>query len=288
MKSKTYQKEGWFILEEESSVFGFDAGNEGKFDSEKNAIFIIENKEEIQNKIDISSKDLTDFFDALSKDIPEPSKEEIDSGIAKILERTHPEAVKSEPSRTSKSKKVTFRVLFIAALLSALSFTCLFAVGNNHNISIENGFATFAKDTVKVVFFGESEEKYISVNTLLSDLENHGYKDILFPEEFINNSDMYKVSVPKYTEEELKQVSFDVYNDTSLYSFVIHNTQSRKSIVYFKLDDAKTLNVDDVLINIFEFNENSISLEFSDNKYMYYINASAPYSEIIEVAKTIK
>ena len=235
MKSKTYQKEGWFILEEESSVFGFDAGNEDKFDSEKNAIFIIENKEEIQNKIDISSKDLTDFFDSVTDDLPEPSEEEIDSGIAKILERTHPETVKSEPSRTSKSKKVTFRVLFIAALLSALSFTCLFAVGSRHNISIENGFAAFAKDTVKVVFFDEAEEEYIDIKTLLEDLKSNGFENVIIPKALYN----YKAGLPQYFKGmedngSNSYVIFELSNGTLTYSFKIDNISfDENSGVYF-------------------------------------------------------
>lgn len=290
MKSKTYQKEGWFILEEESSVFGLDAGNEDKFDTEKNAIFIIENKEEIQNKIDISSKDLTDFFDGLSKDLPEPSKEEIDSGIAKILERTHPETVKSEPSKANKSKKVTFRVLFIAALLSALSFTCLFAVGNNHNISIENGFATFAKDTVKVVFFGEEKEEYITVDALLTDLEYHGYKEILFPQEFVDSSE-YKIGVPEYIECNDgfgNQVIVDVYNNTFSYEFsMLEGTDSiNREHNFPKLDAAETVIVDDIYIYVFEYESGFNVVWFINNGNEYNIHSEAPLSEMIRIANT--
>ena len=290
MKSKTYQKEGWFILEEESSVFGLDAGNEDKFDTEKNAIFIIENKEEIQNKIDISSKDLTDFFDGLSKDLPEPSKEEIDSGIAKILERTHPETVKSEPSKANKSKKVTFRVLFVAALLSALSFTCLFAVGSRHNINIENGFVTFAKDTVKVVFFDEGEEECIDMKTLLEDLSSHGYENILIPQALYH----CKSSVPEYFNEfegseSNSYVTFEVYNENVTYGFKIQKIGSvNNSEFYFKnLDNAETLIIDDVHIYVFEYENEFSSISFVNDGYDCYIVSEISLSEMINIAETI-
>ena len=49
-KSETYQKEGWFILEEENSVFGYDADNTNKLDSEEK-FSIYHNKEEAKNNI---------------------------------------------------------------------------------------------------------------------------------------------------------------------------------------------------------------------------------------------
>ena len=290
MKSKTYQKEGWFILEEENSVFGFDAGNTDKLDSEKNAIFIIENKEEIQNKTEVSSKALTDFFDSVTDDLPEPSEEEIDSGIAKVLERTHPEAVKEEPSKTTKSKKVTFRVLFIAALLSVLSFTGLLAVGNNHNISIENGFATFAKDTVKIVFFDETEEKYIDVKTLLEDLDSNGFRNILIPLELYT----FKSTLPVYSKvvgnaEPNNKVSFELYNDTTSYSFgICYTGQDKITGNYFPdVDNTKTLLVDDVYVYIFELENGVSTIRFVCDGHDYYIQSEIDITEMINIAQTI-
>ena len=287
MKSETYQKEGWFILEEENQVLGKDAeavDNNINLESE-DFYFYNQNKEEAKKNIDSSSKDLTDFIDSLIQDVPAPSDEEINAGIEKILKITHPEE-QTKTVKTNKKKKVTFRVLFIAALLSILSVSCLFVVGSSHNISIENGFVTFAKDTIKIVFFGEDKEEYITVDALLTDLELHGYGDILFPQEFVTKSDEYKVSVPEYLGEDINQASFKIYNDDVSYFFSIFSSKNNKTVNYNHLINAKTLNVNGLYIYVFEYN-NFITLEYVVDNCYYYINADASYINVVNIANSI-
>ena len=288
-KSETYQKEGWFILEEENQVLGKDAeavDNNINLESE-DFYFYNQNKEEAKKNIDSSSKDLTDFIDSLIQDVPYPSDEEVNTGIEKILKITHPEE-QTKTVKTNTKKKVTFRVLFIAALLSILSVSCLFVVGSNHDISIENGFVSFAKDTIQIVFFGETKEEYITVDALLTDLELHGYGDILFPQEFVTKSDEYKVSVPEYIDSDIKQVSFNIYNDILLFSFVIHNSQTQQNLDYSNIDGVLTITVDDVYIYLFEFKNNWSTIEFIADNYRCYINSAIPSSKMKKIAKTIK
>ena len=290
-KSETYQKEGWFILEEENQVFGKIAeavDNDTNLKSE-DFYFYNQNKEEAKKNIDRSSKELTDFIDSLIQDVPAPSDEEISAGIEKILKITHPEE-QSKTVKTNKKKKVQFRVLFIAALLSILSVSCLFVVGSNHDISIENGFVAFAKDTIQIVFFGETKEEYITVDALITDLEQHGYGDILFPQEFVNKSDEYKVSVPEYSHTELcDQVSFSVIDKTSTYVFLIYNyNQSSQTFDYKDMNNVKTIVVDNINLYLFEFDNGDCSIEFIYDEYRYYIQARVTSSEIVEIIKTIK
>ena len=230
---------------------------------------------------------MSDFIDSLIQDIPDPSAEEVNSGIEKILERTHPT---EKHSKTNKKKKVAFKVLFIAALLSMISFSCLYVVGSSHNISIENGFVSFAKDTIQVVFFGKGEEEYITVDTLLADLEAHGYEDILFPQEFVNNYDVYKVSVPNYKKGNIGQVSFNVYGDVSDYTFGVYEyTDTSQSTNYKNLINAKTLVLNDVYIYVFEFDNGDCSIEFIYDGYRYYIHTkNVSYSDLVNIAETLK
>ncbi len=284
MKSETYQKEGWFILEEENQVFGLGAENINDFDSEEKFSIYHKDKEDAEKNIRASAKELEDFFDLLIKDEPDPTEEEINEGVKKILERAYPE------ERTNNSKKVTLKVLFIAALLSALSFSCLFVVGNNHNISIENGFVTFAKDTVKIVFFGEQEEKLIDMKTLLEDLSTHGYEDVLIPQALYH----CKSSVPEYSQGmgdtgENSSVSFEVYYGTSTYLFTIDILDSSgKSNAYFPgLNNAETLLVDGIQMYAFEFDSGFSNLRFENDGYRYFIQSDVSLSEMINTAQTI-
>lgn len=276
-------------MEEENQVFGSNAeavDNNENLKSE-DLIFYHQNKEKAKNNVDSSSNDLTDFIDSLIQDVPAPSEQEVDLGIEKVLETAYPA---ESDVKSMKKKNVKLKVLFIAALLSVLSFSCLYVVGSSHNISIENGFISFAKDTVKVVLFGENEEKYISVDALLFNLESHGYKDILFPEEFTNNYDLYRVSVPEYKDDALhKQVSFDVYADNNSYTFIINEHNFDKTTGnYVNVVNASTLKKDDVYIYVFEFESGSSTIEYSYEGYRCSIDSHMPYSEMVELAKTLK
>lgn len=272
-------------MEEENSVFGVDAGNTDKLDAEEKFSIYHNEKDNIQNNIKISAEDLTAFFDLVSKDIPDPSEEEVNKGIEKILENTHPATEK-----TNKSKRVTLRVLFIAALLSIVSFSCLCVLGSSHDISIENGFLTFAKDTVKIVFFEEGQEEYIDVKTLLENLEANGYKDILLPQELYN----YKSSVPVYSKgakdvDANDRVEFELCNDASSYSFRIEKNAADKLIsdYYSGLNNAETVIVDDLYIYIFKFDSGLSSILFVNDGYNYFIQSDVPLSEMIHTAQTI-
>lgn len=290
-KSETYQKEGWFILEEENQVLGKDAeavDNNINLESE-DFYFYNQNKEEAKKNIDSSSKDLTDFIDSLIQDVPAPSDEEVNTGIEKILKITHPEE-QTKTVKTNKKKKVTFRVLFIAALLSILSVSCLFVVGSNHDISIENGFVSFAKDTIQIVFFGEDKEEYITVDTLLTDLDAHGYGDILFPQEFVTNYDEYTVSVPNYSNIDLfNQVSFNIISETDTYGFLIHKYyKNSQTFDYQNMDIARTEIINDINMYLFEFDDGDYAAEFVFDEYSYCIQARTNYSDMVEILKTIK
>ena len=286
-KSETYQKEGWFILEDENQVFGkiTGTGDDNKNLESEDFIFYNRNKEEAKKNLDDSIEDLTEFIDSLIGDMPQLPEEEVNSGVEKILAVTHPQEVR----KTNKKKTITRRVLFIAALISILSVSCLLVVGSNHNISIKNGFVTFAKDTIKIVFFGEEKEESITVDALLTDLRFHGYDDILFPQEFITNSDDYKVSVPVYSEDVLRQAMFDIYSETSTYSFAIYDyDQNQKFRDFDNIKAAETIEVNGVIIYLFEFDTGLSAIEFACGEYSFYIHSFAPYSEVVEIAKTLR
>ena len=276
-------------MEEENQVFGKDAeAVDSNINLESEDFnFYHQNKEEAKKNIDNSSKDLSDFIDSLIQDIPDPSAKEVNSGIEKILERTQPT---EEQTKIKKAKKVTFKVLFIAALLSILSFSCLYVVGSNHDISIENGFVTFAKDTIQVVFFGEGEEEYITVDALLADLEARGYDEILFPQEFVEKADEYKASVPEYSEGELKQVLFEVCHEDSTYYFAIHEyNQNQKNRDFDHVKIAESIQINDTFIYLFEFDTGVSAIEFTYGKYNFYIHSlTSTYLDMVNIAKTLK
>ena len=288
-KSETYQKEGWFILEEENSVFGCDADNTIKLDSEEK-FSIYHNKEEAKNNIDISAKELSDFVDSIIQDVPDLSEEEVNRGVAKIREKAYPNERVTKLSKNNKSKKITLRVLFIAALITTILFSCVYVVGSSHNISIENGFVTFAKDAVKIVFFGEDKEKHIDVKTLLEDLESHGYKDILLPQILYG----YKSSVPVYSKglEEAgtkDRVEFELSNDSSLYLFKIEKVDSEGLIgnYFTSLENAETILLEDVRIYVFEFDGKVSCIRFVYDEYDCLIQSYVSLTEMINTAQTI-
>lgn len=277
-------------MEVDNQVFGKNAEaleNDINLESE-DFNFYRQDKEKAKKDIGNSAKELTDFIDGLIKDIPEPSQEEKDIGIERILQKTHSEETENKPPKSKRSKKVTLKVLFLAAVLSAICFTSLFAVGSSRNISIDNGFISFAKETVQVVFFGENKEEFISVDTLLKDLEKHGYNDILFPEIFITNSDDYRVSVPEYLDGTLRQVAFDIHCGDVVYKYGIYTySPQQQSFEYTVVENIKVVTVGDVTAYISNGDSEESVVEFACDKYRYYITADIPYSEMVSIINTI-
>lgn len=271
-------------MEEENQVFGVEAENKDDFNSEEKFSIYHKDKEDAEKNLQASAKDLEDFFDLVIKDEPDPTAEEVNEGIRKILERAYPE------KKTNKSKKVALKVLFIAALLSVLSFSCLFAIGNSHNISIENGFVTFAKDTVRIVFFDEEKEEYIDVKTLLEDLSYHGYENVLLPQSLYR----CKASVPEYlvgtggvTGND--KVMFILCNDTVSYSCKIEQITSnyKSGNNFVGIIDADSIIIDGVEIHVFSFDNGLSNIRFIDNGYEYLLQAEVAFSEMINTAETI-
>lgn len=288
MKSDTYQKEGWFVLDDKNRVFGVSAEDSDDLDLNNDFDFYHKNKEEAKKNIDKAAKDFSDFMDSFSQDVEGLSEDDINRGIEKILERTHPAEKQPESVKTAENKRVKLKVLFLVALLAIVSFSCFCAVGDSHNISIENGFVSFAKETVQVVFFGEDEE-YISVDSLLSNLKEHGYEDILFPEEFVTHSDEYKASVPEYCDDELgKQVFFDISNDIELYSFIVYEQElTKESFGYVDVDNMSNIVIDDIYVYISEFDDES-TIDFIKDGNYYFISSKIPYSDMIKIAESLK
>ncbi|MBQ7861041.1 MAG: hypothetical protein IJ349_02420 [Clostridia bacterium] len=272
-------------MEEENQVFGVNAENTDDFDSEEKFSIYHKDKEDIEKNIQASAKELEDFFDSVIKDEPDPTQEEVKEGVRKILERAYPE------KKTGKSKKVVLKVLFVAAILSALAFSCLFAIGNSHDISIENGFVTFAKDTVKVVFFGEDEETLIDVKTLIEDLNSHGYENVLIPQKF----EEYMSSLPEYSESLLgvsemnKNLSFELHNDDMSYAFFIekNDSPSNRKDYFVDIKNAKTVIVGELEITVFEFENGFSSMRYLSDGYSYVVYSKIPFSEMINAAQTI-
>lgn len=289
MKSKTYQKEGWSALEEEIRFFGENAEKQKNLESEDNFDFNHTDKELLDKKIDDAVKDLTDWLDSEPQNEIYLSDDEINNAIESLLEKTHPTEATSSPEKTGRTKKVILRVLFIAALLSVVSVTCLFAVGNSRNVSIENGFMTFAKDTVKIVFFGEEKDETITIDMLMADLKAHGYGDILFPQVFVESSANYSASVPEYVKDELnEQVHFEIIDAESEYMFNISKTELLDaSVSYKKPVDAETIVLNGVYIYAFEFNSATI-IEFVCDGFYYYISSDASLIDMVKIAESIK
>lgn len=272
-------------MDNKNMPFGTDAESTENF--KEDFSFSNKNKEASKAAIDKSAKEFVDYMTSLSADVPELTEEEINRGVEKILDRAFPVEKSASPSKKAKAKKITLKVLFIAALLSALLFSCIYVVGNSKNVSVENGFVTFAKDTIQIVFFGEDEEEYISVDSLLLSLEEHGYDDIMFPEEVIINSDKYKVSIPLYNSNLVEDVSFDVFCEGKKHSFLIYKYETQRDSEFKHVEDAETIKINDIDMYLIEFEDN-ITLEFVNDIYQYYVVANYSYEDMLDFAETMK
>ena len=276
-------------MEEENWFFGENTEKQKYLESEDNFDFNHTDKELLNKNIDDAVKELTDWLDSEPQSEIQLSDDEINDAIKRLLEKTHPAQAPSSPEKTGRIKKVSLRVLFVAAILLVLSVTCLFAVGNSRNVSIENGFMTFAKDTVRIVFFGEEKEDFITIDMLMDDLKAHGYDDVLFPQDFVIADKNYKVTVPEYIKDELgEQASFEISDENNSYAFVINVMDVSKTPVSYKnLYNAITVVSGDNEIYVFQFDDHSMA-EFYNNDVFYSIKADIPLDDLVKIAESIK
>lgn len=272
-------------MEVDNTVFGSKA--EDADNSEEKFSFSNRNKDISKDSIDKSAKEFAEFMISVSADTPDLTDEEINSGVVKILEKSFPAEEENQPLKNNKFRKITLRVLFVAALLSAIAFSSVCVIGNSNDISIENGFMTFARDTIKITFFGEEKEEYISVDSLLRSLEENGYGDILFPEEFVVKSDIYKADAPVYNSDVVNDLTFDIYNDTMKSTFLVSKHERQRPRTFLDLKNAKTEIINGMNVYVLEF-ESGMSLEFISGEYQYYITSDMSYDDMISLTESMK
>lgn len=258
-----------------------------------------EKTEERNKVIEESLKNIEAEVNEALEGIEMPSEAELQARMkallfdASKLDEQTPAKTEEAPAKEIKSimtRKKIGKTLMLAAVISLLGLSFIITtVASKHNISIENGFVAYVKDAIVITFFGDSEEKYISVDVLKTDLENNGFENVIIPKYFENGN--WKVSIPEPTDTELtKQVSLKIYNDESSFSFIIgpHETQNRES--YFsKLENAETIRTDETYIYLFEHNNgNDTSMYYCISDYDIRIQSKTNIGTMREIAKTIE
>lgn len=253
------------------------------------------NKEEKIKEYLEAEKELLDYLNEIVENAPEVPDEVIQRGIAKVHAMPYPNAEKETPvvpiNEGRKKKWTAKRVLLIAAavaILAALSISGLSVLGDNNELETENGAATYDDGSVRITFFGEDGEEYITVDTLLKDLDAHGYKDIMFPEAFLFD-DTCKVSVPEYSyTNEIEQVSFYVYQGEKEFLFCISKNTSTRTRDFSDVDNGNTIVVNDICVYVFDYGNEYTSIEFAYKDYCCYISSSVSYQDMVSIANTIK
>ena len=81
--------------------------------------------------------------------------------------------------------------------------------------------------------------------------------------------------------------AFDIYNDSSSYSFNIGYLKNQQVLDYTNLKNVQSFDVNGVYIYVFE-NKDKTTIEFTNNGYHYYIVSDVPFNDISSLVKTIK
>lgn len=284
MKSETYQKEGWLILEDENVVLGAESAE--NIDSEE---CFYRNNKNAKSNLERAGEELTDFISLYIEDEPEPSDSEIKQGIEKILEKTHPEEKHNSITEINKNKKISLKVLFVAAILSVLLLCCIGVVGTDNDINIKNGFVAFDGDKVHIAFFEDSDEKHIPVKTLLIDLESKGFNDVLLVEEVAGiKGEHCKITLPCYDDANVKQVCFEVVLDDIQYSFDIRKIDiSENETITPDMKGAEIITVWDIDVYLYNC-EQETKIQFIHNGLHYLVSTNDSYEEIVRAVELIE
>ncbi len=257
-----------------------------------------EKTEERNKVIEESLKNIEAEVNEALEDIEMPSEAELQARMkallfdASKLDEQTPAKTEEAPAKEIKSimtRKKIGKTLMLAAVISLLGLSFIITtVASKHNISIENGFVAYVRDAIVITFFGDSEEKYISVDVLKADLENNEFEDVIIPKYFENGN--WKVSIPEYSKDILKQVSFEIYNDNSSFYFRIATQEAQNKEQFFlKLENAETIKTDKMYIYLFDQNNgNDFSIYYCNSDYEVYVKSKAYTDTVREIAKTIE
>lgn len=259
-----------------------------------------EKTEERNKVIEESLKNIEAEVNEALEDIEMPSEAELQVRMkallfdASKLDEQTPAKTEESPAKEIKSimtRKKIGKTLMLAAVISLLGLSFIITtVASKHNISIENGFVAYVKDAIVITFFGDSEEKYISVDVLKADLENNGFENLIIPKYFENGN--WKVSIPEYSNDIFKQVSFEIYNGDNNFSFDFHilpqKTQNKEHY-FLDLENAETVKTGNIYIYLFDQNNgNDFSIYYCNSDYEVYVKSKAYTDTVREIAKTIE
>lgn len=233
------------------------------------------------------------------KDLETPSGSDLQARMKAVLfdaSKLEKQAQAETNDKSEKSPKSLMthkrigKTLLLAAVISLLGLSFIITtVASKHNISIENGFVAYMKDAITITFFGDSEEKYISLEVLKADLENNGFENVVVPKYFDNGE--WKVTVPKYTDNDvLRQVSFEIYSNANSFVFCITPLNEHNKEAYFlDLKNAETINSPNMHIYLFEHNNGYDNyIDYFNSDYNFSITSKTDYEVMRKIAKTIE
>ena len=260
-----------------------DAGSGENIDEEE---CFYRNNKNAKNNLECAGQELTDLISLYIEDEAEPSETEIKRGIEKILERTHHEGKQNNITERNIKKKISLKVLFVAAILSLLSVCCVGVVGTDNDIKVKNSFVTFDGNVVHIMFFDESDEMYISVKTLLLDLKNKGFGDVAFVEQVVGMKEDGKITLPRYDNTDAKHVNFEFISDEIQYSFDIRKLEASEAAVTLDINSAEMSTVMGVDIYI-NRSGNETEIQFIHNGLHYIVVTNDSYEEIVRAAEIV-
>ena len=258
-----------------------------------------EKTEERNKVIEESLKNIEAEVNEALEGIEMPSEAELQARMkallfdASKLDEQTPAKTEEAPAKEIKSimtRKKIGKALMLAAVISLLGLSFIITtVASKHNISIENGFVAYVKDAIVITFFGDSEEKYISVDVLKADLENNGFENVIIPKYFENGN--WKVSIPEYTKNNFTNtLSFKIYNDNNSFYFRIATQGAESNEYYFlELENAETIKTDEMYVYLFEHNNGYDNrIRYFNPYYNFLITSKTDYAIMQEIAKSIE
>lgn len=244
-------------------------------------------KDQLKNALDNSENELTEFIEILTQDAKEPEQSEIDSGIKKILKRAEQTDEPKEIGKSNVNKKLSIKVLFVAAIIVIVSICSISVVATNNDIKIRNSFVTFDGSNVHIAFFGDSNEKNIPIKSLLNDLQNKEFGKVLLVEEVAGLKSEYgKITLPRY-ENNAKQVCFEITSNEIEYYFDICKIDvSEDATATIDINNAEIITVDDIDVYI-SYSEEKTEIQFVYNNLHYFVSTNDSYEEIVRAVELI-
>ena len=217
------------------------------------------------------------------------SEEEEQAHINELLQLTRePSEDKIKLIKIHTHRTVKRIIILAAAILVLVSVFMASTIASKHDFSLFDGTVRFEDGRIHVQFPTTDRSATLSMTDFETNLEEHGFKDILLPGYFYEGE--WAVENIKYSEEDNMHLMTSNIEGRQSYSISIilyEGTSPSRNITFYGAESGETIQTGDIPVYLFDHGYDRKELIYFVGQYEYKIRSFDSAEELKMIAKTI-